>query len=136
LNRKPNPKPKLNQPEDVAAVPIVMIPPLTCRRDIVEVLLCRTWPLSWFVQGRGGWFVAKDMVLTAAHCKGSLVMLLNSLTAYDDIRAGRASKPVNEPSVARFSNISRIQVPHPDYNSNSNQRLHAYIEIAGRSPSN
>jgi trypsin len=132
------------QPEDVAAVPIVMdtAADLQAQSRIVggtAVPNVATYP--WFVQGRGcsGSLIAKDMVLTAAHCEGfpfDSGVLLNSLTAYDDIRAGRASKPAgaNEPSVARFSNGARIQVPHPDYNSNSEANDYMLVKLQGAVP--
>jgi V8-like Glu-specific endopeptidase len=56
-----------------------------------------TYP--WFVQGRGcsGTLIAEDMVRTAAHCLGvpfEESVLLNSLTAYDDILSSAADFPV------------------------------------------
>jgi trypsin len=132
------------QPEDVAAVPIVMhtAAHLQAQSRIVggtAVPNVATYP--WFVQGRGcaGTLIARDMVLTAAHCEGfpfDSAVLLNSLTAYDDIRFGRASKPsgAQEPSVARFSNGARIQVPHPDYSPGSEANDYMLVKLQGAVP--
>jgi trypsin len=111
------------QPEDVAAVPIFIhgTAPLDASTRIVgghAVSDANTYP--WFVQGRGcsGTLVAKDIVLTAAHCHGehfSKKVLLNSLRAYDDIRR----KPSRMPEGAVEISVDS-QTRHPDYNSNTN----------------
>jgi hypothetical protein len=105
------------QPEDAAAVPIVMHSdvPLFATPRIVggdRVANVETYP--WFVQGFGcaGTLIAADMVLTAAHCFGGAwrnSVLLNTTTAYD---FGRADLPVGSIEIRTLS-----QTPHPDYNS-------------------
>jgi V8-like Glu-specific endopeptidase len=124
-------------PEDVAAVPIVMHSTvhLPAQSRIVggnPVQNVATYP--WFVQGRGcaGTLIAADMVLTAAHCQGtpfSNRVLLNSLTAYDDIRAGRASMPAGAAAVKTES-----QTPHPNYNSNSEENDYMLVKLQEEVP--
>jgi trypsin len=124
-------------PEGVAAVPIFMHSaiPLPAQSRIVggnPVQNVATYP--WFVQGRGcaGTLVAADMVLTAAHCQGSPFsnrVLLNSLTAYDDIRAGRASMPAGAIAVKTDS-----QTPHPDYNNNSEENDYMIVKLQSAVP--
>jgi trypsin len=125
------------QPEDVAAVPILMHSAvhLPAQSRVVGGNLVQnvaTYP--WFVQGRGcaGTLIAADMVLTAAHCEGSPFskrVLVNSLTAYDDIRAGRATMPDGAMAVQTES-----QTPHPDYSSNSNANDYMLVKLAGAVP--
>jgi trypsin len=123
--------------EDVAAVPISMHSAvhLSAQSRIVGGNLVQnvaTYP--WFVQGRGcaGTLIAADMVLTAAHCEGSPFtnrVLVNSLTAYDDIRAGRASMPDGAMAVQTES-----QTPHPDYNSNSEENDYMLVKLQAAVP--
>jgi trypsin len=131
------------QPEDVSAAPIVMhsAAALQAQSRIVggsRVPNVATYP--WFVQGRGcsGSLIAKDIVLTAAHCKGfpfNSKLLFNSLTAYDDILSGQASRPSGafEVAVARANGAS-IQVPHPDYNSKTEANDYMLVKLAGAVP--
>jgi hypothetical protein len=141
LQPEVQPELQLEDPEDVAAVPIVMHSAvnLQAQSRIVggtRVPNVATYP--WFVQGRGcaGTLIAKDMVLTAAHCQGfpfDNKVLLNSLTAYDDIRAGRASKPSGAIEVSTANN-GGIQTLHPDYISNSQDNDYMLVKLQGEVP--
>jgi hypothetical protein len=113
------------QPEDVAAVPIFMhgAAPFDASTRIVggeEVGDVSTYP--WFVQGLGcaGTLVAKDIVLTAAHCQGQdgpfgYKVLLNSLRNYYDILYDPSLMPDGAVEISVDS-----QTPHPDYGVNYN----------------
>jgi trypsin len=125
------------QPEDVAAIPIFIhgAAPLDASTRIVggqAVSDVNTYP--WFVQGRGcaGTLVANDIVLTAAHCYGghfSKKVLLNSLRAYDDILAGRATKPTGAVEISVAS-----QRLHPHYNPNTDENDFLIVKLTGGVP--
>jgi trypsin len=120
--------------EDVPVVPLFMHADarMPAQSRIVggsQVGNVNTYP--WFVQGRGcaGTLIAQDMVLTAAHCEGtpfSNRVLLKSLTAYDDILAGRANAPSGSSTV-----LTDSQTPNPAYNSNSEANDYMLVKLQG-----